>query len=142
MESWSNLAGTFTSDIDLQILEIAQLIFSLTWSSSSSCCSIPYILDWWYTSCDIYVGSMWFPFRIWFLPGITVKRLYDFQKRLNFRLLNKLETIVYVEFWSWTECIFALCYGYKPLGTGSGTWGWRENGPIRSETLRDVVLLE
>jgi hypothetical protein len=72
------------------------------------------------------VGSM-------ILQGITVKRLlWLSEETLNFGVLNKFEAVIDCGvFWSWTECNFALCYGYKPIRSRL-VWGvLNRNGPRR-----------
>lgn len=51
-------------------------------------------------------------------PGTIIKIFcLESQKRLNFILLNSVETLVnYRKFWSWTECIFPIILWHKPMG--------------------------
>ena len=49
----------------------------------------------------------------------------------------------YGDVWSWTECIFALWYGYKPLGARE--WNvvvWKKMTPKGVALLGGVALLE
>jgi hypothetical protein len=56
-----------------------------------------------------------------FIPILQELQLRDFlesQKILNFGLLSSIKTAInYGNFWSWTECIFALWYSNKLMGT-------------------------
>lgn len=44
-------------------------------------------------------------------------KLHKSQETLKFEIFKRVEAVIdYVGLWSWTECISALCYGYKPMG--------------------------
>jgi hypothetical protein len=60
----------------------------------------------------LYVRSMWSAFY-W---GLQLINCYEFQNRLNFGHLNSVGTVInYRDFWTWSEYIFTLWYGYKPM---------------------------
>jgi hypothetical protein len=108
MKGFGDLRSVLTSDMEMQSLEFAQLVFSLAFIqyfltvplSSTLEWSCVFIVCWKYVICSL----------ILILWGIKVKRLpWVSEETLNFKLLNIVETLTdYGDFLSWTDCIFAL----------------------------------